>query len=126
MQQQAQVVAGESVSVDFELTESAISLEEVITIESGLGPAAVTTSNPNDLPGQPDSLGRQLENKQDSSKIKTGEVVMLSDGSQEDRGHMQLLQITLKEAIKSHKSKFGQWPPKKILKSCSTCLKEFG
>ena len=52
-----------------------------------------------------------LEDKQNWSKIKKGEVVKASDGSPEDLGQMQLLQITLQEAIKSHKSKFRQWPP---------------
>jgi hypothetical protein len=52
-----------------------------------------------------------LEDKQNWSKIKKGEVVMLSDGSPEDIGQMQLLQIRLQDAIKGHKAKFGQWPP---------------
>ncbi|TDI98875.1 MAG: hypothetical protein E2O76_07420 [Caldithrix sp.] len=52
-----------------------------------------------------------LENEQDWSKIKKGEVVKASNGSPEDLGQMQLLQITLQNAIKNHKSKFKQWPP---------------
>ena len=52
-----------------------------------------------------------LENEQDWSKIKKGEVVKASNGSPADLGQMQLLQITLQNAIKNHKSKFKQWPP---------------